>query len=693
MRLKAFRVQNYKKIADTGWVTCRDLTVFVGKNEAGKSAVFRALSKLNPSDGEKYDGLREFPRRRYSDEYAKQDWLVATGRFVFDDNERAALTKLCPQLAGIKSVEVTRYYSWKLTVGFDPTPKAPAVDCGAFREVLDKIIQQAQDLVAPEGKGDALAGIKQTLLTNFEQAKQRVPADGLVPKDQVEQLMNAVAAQANEGWQKQLLDPITALLREFVQRCIIQEQLQAARKWVADRLPKFIYFDKYDVIDSAIHIPTFVQQLNSTPHAPRVRTTACLFRHVGLDVNKLATLGRHRPDQGQDAGIQRQVDERAILSSSASNAMTKKFEDWWDQRKHEFHYRVDGDYFRIWVSDDLDPSEIELDQRSAGLQYFFSFYLVFLVEAEGEHANSILLLDEPGQHLHGTAQAKIVQFLRDTLSKANQTLYTTHSPFMVDMDHLECARAVYEEKDGTTKISEDVWPRDKHTLFPLQAALGYQLAQGLFISKRQVIVEGITDYWLLKAIDQALALKGRTRLRQDVLIVPSAGLSKLLPLASMLTGHDVEVAALLDGDEPGRKEGKKLVEKLLAGKDRKCLFIGDFTSKKEAEIEDLFLVDDYLAAVRETYPGVDLSFNSDEDNMPRIVERLKSLFERKELGMFEKWRPVSILRDRILDDPDKVSGDVLDVFERIYQALNGLFDGLPSQVPVRLAEASEETAG
>ena len=28
--------------------------------------------------------------------------------------------------------------------------------------------------------------------------------------------------------------------------------------------------------------------------------------------------------------------------------------------------------------------------------------------------------------------------------------------FMVDMDHLERARSVYEEKDGTTKASEDI---------------------------------------------------------------------------------------------------------------------------------------------------------------------------------------------------------------------------------------------
>src|SRR6266487_1849161 len=43
----------------------------------------------------------------------------------------------------------------------------------------------------------------------------------------------------------------------------------------------------------------------------------------------------------------------------------------------------------------------------------------------------------------------------------------------------------------------------------LQAALGYQLAQGLFIAKRQLIVEGLIDLWLLKALDHALIVQGR----------------------------------------------------------------------------------------------------------------------------------------------------------------------------------------
>src|SRR5262245_60436699 len=127
MRLEAFRVQNYKKTRDTGWVSCRDLTVFVGKNEAGKSAVFRGLSKLNPSDNERYDALKEFPRRRYTDEYSSQAWPVASGRFVLDDEERQVLAQKCDLLKGVKKVEATRDYSSKVTVDFDPKPKAAPV--------------------------------------------------------------------------------------------------------------------------------------------------------------------------------------------------------------------------------------------------------------------------------------------------------------------------------------------------------------------------------------------------------------------------------------------------------------------------------------------------------------------------------------------------------------------------------------
>lgn len=676
MRLEAFRLQNYKRIADTDWVSCRDLTVLVGKNESGKSAIFRGLSKLNPSDNQKYDGLKEFPRSRYTDEFASLDWPVATGLFSLNDEERDELINLCPALKDIQKVKVTRHYSWKLKITFDPEIKFTSPESEELRNAIDEVIEDTKDLIAPDGNGDVLGQIKQNISNELEQFKKQLPPNGSnISKAQIDQALRIVSNKANEEWQKQLLDPIVSPLKRMAELCMAYEKSKNAEKWVSEHLPKFIYFDKYDIIDSAIYIPAFIQLLNSNnQNAPRVRPTYCLFKHVGLDLYKISSMGRHQPNQGDNADIRRQIDERAVLASSASVAMTKKFGDWWDQHRHQFRYQFDGDYFRIWVSDEQDASEVELDQRSAGMQYFFSFFLIFLVEAEGAHVNSILLLDEPALHLHGTAQAKAVKFL-EKVSKDNQTLYSTHSPFMIDADHLESVRVVYEGEDGTTKVSEDVWPRDSDTLFPLQAALGYQLAQSLFISKRQIIVEGITDLWLIKAFDQALTKKGKIHLREDLVIIPAAGIRNLLPLASMLIGHKIDVVALLDGDEPARKEGEKLNEKLLTADNRKSLFIGDFTNNKNAEIEDIFTEREYLSAVQEAYPSIDITFDPSEESKIGVINKVQAFFKRSRPEKFEKWRPAAILRDRISESPDTVSPQTYEIMGKIFESVNKVFQG------------------
>ena len=125
--MQKFRVQNYKKIEDTGWIECNDITEFVGKNEAGKSALFRGLSKINPSDGEKYDGLKEFPRRRYASEFKQKDWPVSSVEFKLDDNDINELTEICPALGKVSEVIVTRYYSNDYTFKFKPEASIPSL--------------------------------------------------------------------------------------------------------------------------------------------------------------------------------------------------------------------------------------------------------------------------------------------------------------------------------------------------------------------------------------------------------------------------------------------------------------------------------------------------------------------------------------------------------------------------------------
>lgn len=671
VRLESFRVQNYKKIRDTGWIACDDLTAFFGKNESGKSAIFRGLSKLNPSEDQLFDPLREFPRRRFASEFHSQDWPVVSARFLLNAEGRDQLAELCPALGNVGAIEVTRSYSWNLNVTFDPPPDAAEVTADQFRSAVDGAMEDIQDLLASEGKGEALAAVKQAVLGELRGVRDEIPAEPHVSKAEIDPAVAAITIHTNEEWQRNLFTPVLESLRAFARRAAAAEGLEKARAWTIEHLPRFVYFDNYDVLDSAIHIPTFLSQLAATPDARRVRTVSCLFRQVGLDTGHLAALGHYGQGQEQDPAIRREIDERAILTSSASNAMTEQFSSWWEQRRLKFRYQLDGDYFRIWVSDDLDPSEIELDQRSAGMQYFFSLFTVFLVEATAAHSNSILLLDEPGLHLHSSAQQKLVQFL-DEVTQHNQTLYSSHSPFMVDVKHLERVRLVYEGDDGTTAVAQGIWPKDRDSLFPLQAAVAYELARGLFAAKRQIIVEGLAELWLFEALSQALAATGRTGLRREISIVPAGGAARLVSLASIMGGRGLEVVALLGGDEPARMEGQRLASKVLSATENRCLFIGDFLDKRCGGVEDLFPEDEYLAAVMEAYPDVEPSFRPDEDGKLGIATRVQQIFMRKGLQDFERSRPARILRDRILAAPGSVSPHTATAAERIFQACDAL---------------------
>ena len=76
-------------------------------------------------------------------------------------------------------------------------------------------------------------------------------------------------------------------------------------------MPKFIYFDKYDVLDSAIHIDDFIRTLNERPDDPKLRIIKCLFDYVGLDIEKIRVLDPNDGEKTREE-LTRMADERAI---------------------------------------------------------------------------------------------------------------------------------------------------------------------------------------------------------------------------------------------------------------------------------------------------------------------------------------------------------------------------------------------
>ncbi len=671
MKLRAFRVQNYKRIQDTGWVECQDLMVFVGKNEAGKTALLRGLSKLKPTDGAKYDGLKEFPHGRYTDEFKRRDWPVASARFVIEDEERQELSRICGLLDPLDGVTVTRRYSDRLDVVFEPIPQEPGADAARWLGVLEGLVSEVDASVGPDRKGEPWKATKQNIRNylNGAIAAARQPGFHLT-SESLAAIGADLLGHAGESWQKELIAPWVDRIKPIGDDVALLESLDRARAWVAEKMPHFLYFGSYEVLQSDIYLPEFVARLQNNDRSPKTRVQLALFKHVGADIQEIAALGRPPHGQQPSPATREAIDKLTILADSAQTQMTRKFGGWWDQRRHAFHYEFHGDYFRIWVSDDLDPGKVELEERSEGMRYFFSFYLVFLVEAEEQHRNCILLLDEPGLHLHGTAQAALIRFL-ERLSRANQLFYTTHSPFMIDGSNLDRARAVYESPGGTC-VSNDVWPKDRDTLFPLQAALGYSVWQSLFLSKRQVLVEGPTDYLLLHGLNEALAVAGRTCLRDDVVMLPVGGATNMAPLASMLVGHGIKLAILLDGDRAAQIAEQKL-KRILADLGDQCVAVEQISGDSGAsEIEDLIPAEYYLDAVRRALGGVELKFADKGEKESGIVDRVNAALNRMGRPRLDKRLPAKLIADDLRSGRE-VPQKLLAVGERVFGILNGVF--------------------
>lgn len=317
--------------------------------------------------------------------------------------------------------------------------------------------------------------------------------------------------------------------------------------------------------------------------------------------------------------------------------MTQQFRDWWSQGEYNFRFNADGEYFRILVSDRERPSPIELESRSKGLQWFFSFFLVFLAEKEGSHNNCILLLDEPGLSLHPNAQTDLLRFF-ENLSHNNQLIYTTHLPFLVDHNRLDRVKAVYTE-NGITQASNDINKADKEkkAIQPVNAAIGITASQSLLINCNIVIVEGPSDQYYLNIIKSHLVAKGVFQPKKELIFIPVGGVKGVKPVVSIIYGSNSELPiSLLDSHKIGKDFQKSLKQGLYSSESEKVIETDMFTEKSGSEIEDLMpaeLVVDSFDRVFRSEDGLELeNINQDAPIIPQLEHFAKNNKIDLELG-------------------------------------------------------------
>ncbi|MFZ5393881.1 AAA family ATPase [Acinetobacter bereziniae] len=365
---------------------------------------------------------------------------------------------------------------------------------------------------------------------------------------------------------------------------------------------------------------------------------------------------------------------------SASTELTSKFRDWWKQGEYRFRFEADGNHFRIWVSDDKRPEDIELEGRSTGLQWFLSFYLTFLVESKDAHKNSILLLDEPGLSLHPLAQKDLSLFFGN-LSKTNQILYTTHSPFLVDSNHLNQVKAVYIQDDGTTNISSNLRANEGNSsqtksIYPVHAALGLSVSEMLFNNCTPVLVEGPSDQIYLSAIKTLLISFGELTPKKDIIFIPSGGTRGVKPIVSLLTGKNDELPiVLLDGDTQGSKMAEALRKDLYQDTPNSILIVSEIIGMDQAEIEDLIppSIMKKLSRYQLRSNDPDCDFEDYYAKDLPILKQLEEFAVTNEIMLEKGWKVefAKLVKNHLLKiSRDKISEDTINVWKTLFSKLN-----------------------
>jgi hypothetical protein len=613
MKLKKARVQNYWSIHDSGWFDIEaDKTVLVGPNEAGKTAVLRALQTVNMPPGRKLelDPLRDYPRSRYReiDEGLVElaDVVVATAVFELEDHDRVVLAEFAPHLETATELHLQRYYDGSRRYWFgDLAMWSRYADVDKPLDVLRAALGRAGTKPpAPAENAPAQAvpsepqpeAAQAALNTLAELTKQWEPATTLREARASELLdwIDTVAAQLDAD-DPAINEAITAVRDATCRDAQTDEAFDA----VEGHVPFFVYFSQYVKVQPRIHLSRLAaQEAVGDVDEEYDFGNLCLLRYLGLSALELAELGRGAPDvrnesgelvppsQQEIAAYQARLDRRGYKLNIAANTLTKAINAVWGDER-EVDILPDGQYLKVVVRNE-DGARVELDQGSEGFRWLVSFHVVFEAQARSNEANAVLLLDEPGVSLHALKQ----EAFRETITKLaarNQTLFTTHSPFMVGSDEMHRVRLVeLPDRVTGTVVHQDFAVSDPRSLFLLQSHYGYVLGQALFEQPRNLVVESITDYWYLLGLSDAAREAGEAALDDDVSIVPAGDAGKIVYHASVLNSRDWQVAALFDSDAAGRAAAEDEAFVHLMKKER-IYFVGDFYDGivEQPELEDL----------------------------------------------------------------------------------------------------------
>jgi len=650
MKLKEVTIHKYKCVeTEQHFLVEDDISILVGMNESGKTSILEALAKSNYFQKDSkfvFNTTHDYPRKEKKKlDKSGEDPKALTCIYSIDSG-------LLSQIATEMGKDVFVQDSMSITYKYSNTRNYNDMKCNSQKFIENKTIQLG---ISSKTLNDKILAVKNS-------------------KD-----LDAVILEYKDDT---IIKGLTSLKKYFENKWNwtanpIGEYV--SRTYLSPNLPKFLYYDEYYSLPSRISIEKLQ---NEDLETEEQKTARALFELADINVDELIKAENYEDFIAELEATQAIITGELFKYWSANTNLEIIFSI--DKVEKEVERNVRNQYgsneiikdvkiiehvLEIRVKNRRTGVSLPLKNRSKGFNWFFSFLVWFKKIQEDNSKNYILLLDEPGLNLHASAQDNLLRFLKD-LSVDYQIIYSTHSPFMIESDNLTKVRTVFETENGSI-VSDSIQEKDPNTLFPLQAALGYNIAQNLFISKHNLLVEGASDLLYLQVMSSLLQSVGRVGLDEKVTIVPTGGLDKVSTFISLLRGSELEIVCLLDSfrDAQGKAKLDDLIEnKIITSK--KVRFFHEFlTDYTTADIEDLFEKSDYLKLYNEAFKDKQIVLTDlNEKIKPILIQITKHL----NVDRFNHYRPASKLASKGID-ADFLHATTLDNFEKVFIEINKLF--------------------
>ncbi|WP_439864632.1 AAA family ATPase [Pseudomonas antarctica] len=667
MRLASAKVGPFRSISRSQSIAIDpSITVLVGMNEAGKTVFLKALHKARDAlEIEKYLILDDYPRKDLAS-YRKRhqinpDTAVILTYELSKDDIAEVNNELNTNISEGYNFEVYHQYDNQISLDIkvDETPVLAAMT--TLEGLSNEAIEILKDSQTVRQAYERLQSI--SLLTEGEQTL-------------IERIKTSLdKAKDLSGW-----DMITAL-----------------EIWhlIYSKIPQFLYFSDYDLLPGKLNLNDLKrrQTLATTNPAneakqiePKHQAILALLRMADVDLEDFSS------GPGYDQ-LKSQIE-------SVSINLTDRVLEFWKQNEDieiEVDIRPDPSdaapfndgpnlYLRIKNKKHRGVST-SFDQRSRGFIWFFSFLVWFdsiqyqlgLVGKASEK-KQILLLDEPALALHALAQKDFLNYI-DQLSVNHQVIYTTHSPFMVHADRLHQVRVVEDKGDEGTIISENLSGSNARTIFPLQAALGWNIAQNLFIAKHNLLVEGVSELALLQTMSKIIEDHGEKGLNSSITIMPVGGINNIATFISLLNGNGLNLAVLYDyNGTPDQKIDSMIKSKILSKKsvfnasqfrDHEAPGENTIASDLEDLLEPILYLEYFNSAFRKEL-GETIVLEPDLPPGDRIIQRIEKYLLKNKITLRPTpgYNHYSVIIAITMNPPKHVSPALIKRFSELFKYIN-----------------------